>query len=59
MQKQVLTSYDGSQAEDIREAAIHWFIWRVFQQIVTCMAKSKRVCLCVNAVFSNSIISDA
>lgn len=46
MQKQVLTSYDGSQAEDIREAAIHWFIWRVFQQIVTCMAKSKRVFVC-------------
>lgn len=39
MHEQHLTSYDGSQAEDIREAAIDWFIWRVFQQVVTCRGK--------------------
>lgn len=31
-----ILTYDGSQAENVRETAVHWFIRRILQEIITC-----------------------
>lgn len=31
-----ILTYDGSQAENVRQTAVHRFIWRILQEIITC-----------------------
>lgn len=32
----LILTYDGSQTENVRQTAVHRFIWRILQEIITC-----------------------